>query len=169
MHVSDISRLKWWNSLVQVISKSLSIQYCKYKHQGLPSASCCCWKILIFTMWLNEIVFGSFTVVESNHFCVHFALHGSPIWPIDAVSWLEVECFLFDSWNVLQYNYTPLHIASLNGHTELCRYLRSAGAGVDRVNQVSINLRIEFFVFQQFVFWTRRFDPETRASFGYTS
>ena len=27
----------------------------------------------------------------------------------------------------------------------------------------------EFFVFQQSFYWTRRFDPETRAFFGYTS
>ena len=50
-----------------------------------------------------------------------------------------MKCFLFDSWIVLQDNDTPLHDASVKGHTEVCCYLIKAGAGVDRVNNVSIN------------------------------
>ena len=82
-----------------------------------------------------------FTVMESSHF-LHLILHGRSIWPVYAVSYLVVKCFLFDSWIVLQVNDTPLHEASREGHTEVCRYLISAGAGIDRLNGVSTNLPI---------------------------
>ena len=34
---------------------------------------------------------------------------------------------------------------------------------------LALHSTTEFFVFQQSFYWTRRFDPETRAFFGYTS
>ena len=57
---------------------------------------------------------------------------------MQSTDWKWNLCY-FDSWNVLQNNDTPLHKASWNGQTEVCRYLIKAGAGVDRVNSVSIN------------------------------